>query len=186
MSNTYCSQLAPSEALTSCVTDEEFGEYCLKHTHPEFRSRAKAGFNVVVAGHAFGVGSSRENAVNALKGCGIVCVIAKSFAFIYGRNQPNLGLLGITITDETFYEAAVDGADIQIDLEKRKISVGKEEWPFKLSAMELKLIETGGITGAFKKFGKRLFEVMCASSEGGRKEPAQTGSGCGSVAEIQW
>jgi len=113
-------------------------------------------------------------------------VIAKSFAFIYGRNQPNLGLLGITITDESFYEAAVDGAEIRIDLEKRKISVGNGEWPFKLSAMELKLIETGGITGAFRKFGKRLFEVMCAPVGNAKKEPLQSDSTCGSVAEIQW
>lgn len=113
-----------------------------------------------MAGTAFGCGSSRENAVSALKGCGIICVIAKSFAFIYGRNQPNLGLLGITITDESFYKKAVDGAEIQVGLGGRKVLVGDEEWHFELSAMEIKLIETGGITGAFRRFGKRLFEVM--------------------------
>jgi 3-isopropylmalate dehydratase small subunit len=113
-------------------------------------------------------------------------VIAKSFAFIYGRNQPNLGLLGITITDESFYDVAVDGADIRIDLEGRKITVGEREWPFNLSAMEIKLIETGGITGAFRAFGKKLFEVMCAPIEAEKKDSVQSGGSCESVKEMQW
>lgn len=48
--------------------------------------------NIVVAGSGFGSGSSREEAVRALKGCGVQAVIAKSFAYIYGRNQQNLAL----------------------------------------------------------------------------------------------
>jgi hypothetical protein len=28
---------------------------------------------------------------------GVQCVIAPSYAFIYGRNQPNMGLLGIVL-----------------------------------------------------------------------------------------
>jgi 3-isopropylmalate dehydratase small subunit len=96
---------------------------------------------VVVAGHAFGCGSSRENAVNALLGTGVICVIAKSFAFIYGRNQPNLGLLGITITDETFHEAAVEGANIEIDLDRFRVRIEEREWSFEFSLMEKELIQ---------------------------------------------
>ena len=70
-----------------------------------------------------------------------------------------MGLLGINIMDESFYEIVVDGADIQIDLEKREINVRTGELLFKLSAMELKLIETGGIPGAFKNFGKGLLRL---------------------------
>ena len=123
----------------------------------------KEGYNVVVAGEAFGCGSSREQAVSALMGCGVICVIAKSFAFIYARNQPNLGLLGITITDDLFYDAAVDGAEIVIDLGSRVITVGEKEFFFSLSQMEEELISSGGITAAFKLFGKNLFDVMCAA-----------------------
>jgi len=113
-------------------------------------------------------------------------VIAKSFAFIYGRNQPNLGLLGITIKDESFYEVAIDGSGIKVDLEKRRVVIGEREWQFKLSQMEMKLIETGGITGAFRKFGKKLFEVMCASTQDGRKGVVQSGGDCESGKELQW
>jgi hypothetical protein len=51
--------------------------------------------------------------------------------------------------------------------------------------MELRLIETGGITGAFRKFGKKLFEVMCAPSEGEKKQAMQNKSTCESVVEIE-
>lgn len=61
--------LAPAEILTTCKTNAEFGAHCLEHTHPYFRSRVAEGY-IVVAGTAFGCGSSRENAVSALLGCG--------------------------------------------------------------------------------------------------------------------
>ncbi len=50
------------------LTEEEAGQYVLEFTHPEFRRKVRDGQRVVVAGNAFGVGSSRENAVSALKG----------------------------------------------------------------------------------------------------------------------
>lgn len=40
----------------------------MQYTHPEFCDRVKEGFNIVVAGKAFGCGSSREQAVMALLG----------------------------------------------------------------------------------------------------------------------
>ena len=40
----------------------------MEYTLPEFRGRVKEGFNIVVAGEGFGVGSSREQAVTALLG----------------------------------------------------------------------------------------------------------------------
>lgn len=48
--------------------------------------------DVVLAGRNFGCGSSREQAVTALKGCGVCAVVAISFARIFYRNAINLGL----------------------------------------------------------------------------------------------
>jgi 3-isopropylmalate dehydratase small subunit len=96
-------------------------------------------------------------------------------------------LLGITITDDSFHEAAADGAEIEIDLEGRKVQVGGREWSFELSAMELKLIETGGISGAFRKFGKKLFEIKCAPAKTESKQLVVSGgSDCESTKELQW
>lgn len=89
-------------------------------------------------------------------------MLAKSFAFIYARNQSNLGLLGIIVTDDAFHEAAQDGSDISIDLGARRITVGGKEFQFQLSKLEKELIANGGIASAFNRFGKKLFEVMCA------------------------
>ena len=78
--------------------DADLGAHCFEYYRPEFRRRAAAGARIVyvdiicfeyslancssVAENGFGSGSSREDAVRALKGAGIQAVVAKSFAFI--------------------------------------------------------------------------------------------------------
>ncbi|KAL4894255.1 hypothetical protein BDV59DRAFT_207278 [Aspergillus ambiguus] len=156
--------LAPAGFLIDMKNNEIAGRHCLQYTHPDFRQRASNGFNIVVAGKAFGCGSSREQAVMALRGCGIKCVIAKSFAFIFQRNMPSLGLLGITMTDENFFEAAQDGVDITIDFNDSAIWVSNRRFEFEISQMERELFQYGGIASAFHKFGKRLFEEMTSRS----------------------
>jgi 3-isopropylmalate dehydratase small subunit len=153
--------LAPAEVLVGNLSAKEIGKYCLYHTHPDFRRRVQEdGMNVVVAGKAFGVGSSRENAVTALQGAGVQCVIARSFAFIYSRNQPNLGLLGIVMENDEFYELAQDGADIEIDVDAREIFVAGKTFRFTVAELEMQLWQQGGMSAAFAKWGKGLLETM--------------------------
>lgn len=152
--------LAPGPTLTSCKTDEEFGQHVLEHTHPDFRNMVKNGQQVVVGGKAFGVGSSRECAVSALKGAGVKAVIARSFAFIYSRNQPSLGLLGIVMEDEEFYAAAQEGEEIKIDVEKREVEVGGKTFSFRLSNIEYKLTVNNGIAKTYGRFGKKIWERL--------------------------
>jgi homoaconitase/3-isopropylmalate dehydratase large subunit/3-isopropylmalate dehydratase small subunit len=181
--------LAPNEALATAKSPGEWAEFCLKYTYPNFRQRSKEGYNIVVAGKAFGVGSSREVAVTALLGCKIQVVIAKSFAFIYGRNQPNLGLLGIVMTDPAFYEAATDGVEMSVDLDNLKIGVqtdaGVRTFSFQMSAMERQLTECGGVTDAWKKWGRKLWEEMCrgpgSTSSQKKIEPLEGGK-----KDLQW
>jgi 3-isopropylmalate dehydratase small subunit len=162
-----------SKFLASGSTDDALGPHCMEFFMPEFRQMVKDGQNIVVGGRGFGVGSSRDVAVNALKGSGVKAVIARSFAFIYARNQPNLGLVGITITDDAFYKVAVDGASICIDLEASRVDCSGKLFPFTLSSMEKKLIAAGGITEAFKKFGAETFNRLCKPVNGnGRQEPS--------------
>lgn len=61
-------KIAPSEFLIGPVTDDELGTHCLQFTHPDFRDKVKSGQQVVVAGKAFGCGSSRQHAVGCLIG----------------------------------------------------------------------------------------------------------------------
>lgn len=113
------------------------------------------------------------------------CVIAKSYAFIFQRNMPSLGLLGITITDESFYEAATDGAEISIDITANKILLNGSEISFQLSQMEKQLFDHGGITSAFSKFGNRVFEALTAPKNlaGAGSQPE---SGTNPHAKLQW
>lgn len=72
-------------------TPEELARHCMEDIDPEFATAVKPG-DFIVAGENFGCGSSREHAPLAIKGAGIACVIAKSFARIFYRNAINTGL----------------------------------------------------------------------------------------------
>jgi 3-isopropylmalate/(R)-2-methylmalate dehydratase small subunit len=65
--------------------------HCLESVDPRFASTLQPG-DVVVAGKGFGIGSSREQAAEALKYLGVAAVLARSFGGIFYRNALNLGL----------------------------------------------------------------------------------------------
>jgi 3-isopropylmalate/(R)-2-methylmalate dehydratase small subunit len=69
----------------------DLAKHCMEDIDLDFVKRVKAG-DIMVATTNFGCGSSREHAPLALKGSGISCVIAKSFARIYFRNSIDIGL----------------------------------------------------------------------------------------------
>ncbi|KAF9249740.1 hypothetical protein DTO027I6_9492 [Penicillium roqueforti] len=152
--------LAPAEFLIGIKSNMDAGMCCLVYRYPTFRERAQQGFNIVVGGKGFGCGSSREQAVMALLGCGVQCVIAKSFSFIFQRNMPSLGLLGITMEDESFFQLVNDGVSISIDLSSRIIKVADKTFGFKLSQMESEIFRFGGIASAFGLFGNKLLEAI--------------------------
>ena len=65
--------------------------HAMEGASKEFASKVVKG-DIIVAGSNFGCGSSREQAVIALKHAGVSAVVAKSFARIFYRNAINLGL----------------------------------------------------------------------------------------------
>jgi len=79
---------------------------------------------ILVAGKAFGTGSSREQAVWALADFGIRCVIAPSFGEIFFSNCVKNGVLAIEL-DEAAHEAVMREAQsarpVTIDLEAQQI-----------------------------------------------------------------
>lgn len=81
--------LAPGRYMKGAV--EELARHCLEAVAPDFAKDVRPG-DVVVAGRNFGIGSSREQAAQALKVLGVSAVIAKSFGGIFLRNALNLGL----------------------------------------------------------------------------------------------
>ena len=56
--------------------------------YEDFAKKARSG-DIIVTGKNFGLGSSRQQAVDCFKALGIQCIIAESFGAIYERNAIN-------------------------------------------------------------------------------------------------
>ena len=84
--------LAPGLYMKSPLA--ELARHCLEAVEPRFAREVQPG-DIVVAGRNFGMGSSREQAVMALRELGVAAVVAPSFAGIFYRNALNLGLLAL-------------------------------------------------------------------------------------------
>ncbi|MDH3580160.1 MAG: 3-isopropylmalate dehydratase [Hyphomicrobiales bacterium] len=85
-------QLAPGAYLKGSL--EELLPHCLEAVDPEFAGKVESG-DIVVGGRGFGIGSSREQAAQALQMLGVAAVIAPSFGGIFYRNALNFGLLAL-------------------------------------------------------------------------------------------
>jgi len=96
---------------------------------PDFSQRAlDANSGIIIGGHNYGQGSSREHAALAPKYLGIKAVIAKSFARIHQQNLINFGILPLTFADEKNYDNIRQGDCLEIinlldTLSKNKIRV---------------------------------------------------------------
>ena len=99
-------------------TPEELARHCMEDIDPEFIQKVQPG-DIIVGTTNFGCGSSREHAPLAIKGAGVSCVIATTFARIFYRNAINIGLPILECP------AAVEGTEagqtLEVELETGKI-----------------------------------------------------------------
>ncbi|MCA9667277.1 MAG: 3-isopropylmalate dehydratase [Myxococcales bacterium] len=144
------------------LTDlEEIGSKAFFHVRPEFPARVADGQTIVVAGEAWGSGSSREHAVWALQGAGVAAVIARSFAFIHKRNLVNEALPHFVISDPRFYELAVENAEVEIELDAGQVRVAGERFAAAApSPMVRALTAEGGIVAAIRRYGDATFDQL--------------------------
>jgi len=82
--------IIPARYLNT-TNPNELALHVMEDADKEFVKKASKG-DIIIGGNNFGCGSSREHAPIAIKGFGISCVIAKSFARIFFRNAINIGL----------------------------------------------------------------------------------------------
>jgi 3-isopropylmalate/(R)-2-methylmalate dehydratase small subunit len=87
-----------------------------------------AGASIIVAGPAFGVGSSREHAVWAIRQYGFDAVIAPSFSDIFRNNCTKNGLVPVVVPEAVVERiwAAIDddpATQIVVDVERRIVEV---------------------------------------------------------------
>ncbi len=93
----------------------------------ELNNPAFAGARILLAGHNFGCGSSREHAPWALQDYGFEVIVAPSFADIFNSNCVQIGLVPIVLPPERVRElmALVDrehGSELSVDLEQQTIT----------------------------------------------------------------
>ena len=103
-------QLAPGQYMRGGI--EALAAHCLEATRPDFAINVQPG-DIIVAGRNFGTGSSREQAVEALRYLQVAGVIALSFAGIFYRNAINLGLPVLIVTS---IDGVKDGDKASLDL----------------------------------------------------------------------
>jgi 3-isopropylmalate/(R)-2-methylmalate dehydratase small subunit len=106
--------LAPGAYMQHGI--DVIAQHCLENVLPDFAACVKLG-DIIVAGRNFGIGSSREQAVAALKHLGVAAVIAPSYGGLFFRNAFNLGLLLITSPDTEMLQNQELLAQVSIGLE---------------------------------------------------------------------
>jgi 3-isopropylmalate/(R)-2-methylmalate dehydratase small subunit len=101
--------------------------------HPDYQQSA-----VLVSGHNFGSGSSREHAPWGLEDWGFEAVVAPSFADIFYNNCINIGLLPIALSEDEVIELTELAHDpsnhVVIDLEKQTVTCGEFQAHFDIDA----------------------------------------------------
>lgn len=112
--------------------------------HPPFDNAC-----ILIAGHNFGCGSSREYAVWALREWGIRAIIAPGFGSIFRNNCVRNGLLPVVLDEDVVERLARAvfanpfGASVTIDLQSEIVSQGNAEWPFDIAAAERQILLEG-------------------------------------------
>jgi len=145
--------LAPGRYMKGPI--EELAQHCLEAVDPDFAKTVRAG-DVVVAGRNFGMGSSREQAAQALKVLGVAAVVAKSFGGIFYRNALNLGLPVLVCAQTDSIKA---GDRLRIDLAGGTVtneSSGQTLPSEKLPQFLLDMLADGGLVPHLeKKFARQ-------------------------------
>ena len=141
-------QLAPGRYMRGGIA--ELAAHCLETVRPDFASSVRPG-DIVVAGPNFGVGSSREQAVEALKHLGVSAVIAPSFAGIFYRNAINLGLPAL-VSDALAPVEEGDAATLDLERHELRLTAKALEIPLRPLPDKLQaLLADGGLVPHLKK-----------------------------------
>ncbi len=117
--------------------DERYKTYCFHDLRLDDNGDEVEGYvlnrdpfrsaSIIVAGHNFGCGSSREGAVFTLVDAGFRSVIATSFGDIFYNNSFNNGLLPVVLPEDAVnaLRAALHdnpGAEVTVDLEAQTVT----------------------------------------------------------------
>jgi predicted aconitate hydratase len=146
--------LAPDGALGVALWSNvpACARYMFRRIDPEFPARAQEwGGGIVVAGHNYGQGSSREQAAFAALYLGVRAVVAKSFARIHRVNLIAQGVLPLSFADEADYGRAEQGQQwrVRVDVDDTECLAetpfGPLQLELRLTAREREILNAGGL-----------------------------------------
>lgn len=140
--------IAPAKYLRGSI--EALAPHCMENIDPDFACSVREG-DVFVAGANLGVGSSREQAPQALQHLGIRAVVAKSFGRIFYRNALNLGMPALICPDVDRISA---GDELSIDAERGKLenlTTGESLRCDPLPDHLMQMVRDGGLLPHLKK-----------------------------------
>ncbi len=136
------------------ITDmKELSKHIMEDIDPKFPAKIIPGRSIIVAGKNFGMGSSREQAPLVIKECGIVAILANSFARIFYRNSFNIGLLSI----ETDTKEIEESDELEIEMDRgivKNLSKNFQQNIKPLPEFMQELLREGGVVNYYKKYGK--------------------------------
>ena len=139
--------IIPALFLQQSTDRAHFKKFAFDKYDPDFRERCRqTPQNIVVAGKNFGCGSSREQAVYAIKDNNVACVIAQSYPDIFYRNSLSNGLVLLAVSETTGLEM---GDELHVDLDAgtiRNITNGTT-LRFEMSADDKETFKQGGTIG---------------------------------------
>ncbi|GHO54284.1 3-isopropylmalate dehydratase small subunit [Ktedonobacter robiniae] len=131
----------------------QLARHCLCEVLPEFAQEVQTG-DILLAGHNFGCGSSREHAPTSILANGIKVVIARSFARIFYRNAVNIGL-PVLISEEAVL-AGEDGQQMDVNLESgliTNLTTGQQFQSEPLDPFVARIVAAHGIVNYIQQQG---------------------------------
>jgi 3-isopropylmalate/(R)-2-methylmalate dehydratase small subunit len=136
----YMATVLPAETPQFAFAD-------IKDLNDLLKSKQVPAGSVIIGGKNFGCGSSREQAVSALKGYELI-IVAKNFARIFLQNSINLGLQ--TVTCPTL--EAVNGESIEITPSAVINTTSRKSFPvIPLPKSRQAIVDAGGLISYTRK-----------------------------------
>ena len=145
--------MAPDGALGLAIWSNipACARYFFRRFDADFAARAEDwGGGIVVGGHNYGQGSSREQAAFAAVYLGIRAIVARSFARIHRSNLIAQGILPFVLAHEEDYTRIEQGQQwrIPVDLEREveaETPFGPVRLDLRLTARERDILRAGGL-----------------------------------------
>jgi aconitate hydratase len=163
--------MAPDGVIAMSVWSNiaECARFMFRRLDPEFPDRALSwGGGLIVGGHNYGQGSSREHAALAPLHLGVPAIVARSYARIHRRNLIAVGIVPLVFADDAHWSVAqvgqgwrveglADAVGAGADTVTAELDDGQGPVPLRLplSPREREVIAAGGLLAHINQGGRR-------------------------------